>query len=236
MRNKLFIFIPFLVLALALSACGASPQPRTLSVSGNGTVFLTPDIAYIYIGIHNEDPAVATAVNNNNTQTQALVDALKNAGIASEDIQTSNFSVYTTSQYDKVTGVSTGTSYAVDNTVYVTVRDLGKLGTLLNTAVSAGANNINSITFDVADKTAAMAQARTKAMANASSLAGELAQTAKVTLGEIQTVTYSDNSPTPYSSYGMGGGGSGLAPNASVPIQPGLTQITVTVSVTYTIK
>jgi uncharacterized protein YggE len=235
MRNKLSILIPVLVLALALSACGTAPQPRSLSVSGNGIVYLTPDIAYIYIGVHNEDPVIATAVNNNNTQTQALVDALKNAGIVTEDIQTSNFSVYSSPQYDKVTGASTGvTSYSVDNTVYVTVRDLGKLGTLLNTAVSAGANNINSITFDVADKTAAMAQARTKAMANASSLASELAQTAKVTLGEIQTVTYSDNSPTPY-GYGMGGGGA-AAPNASVPIQPGLTQITVMVSVTYTIK
>jgi uncharacterized protein YggE len=235
MRNKLFIIIPFLVLALALSACGTAPQPRTLSVNGNGTVYLTPDIAYIYIGVHTDDPTIASAVNNNNTQTQALVDALKSAGIAGEDIQTSNFSVYSSPQYDKVTGASTGvTSYSVDNTVYVTVRDLGKLGTLLNTAVSAGANNINSITFDVADKTAAMAQARTKAMANASSLASELAQTAKVTLGEIQTVTYSDNSPTPY-GYGMGGGGA-AAPNASVPIQPGLTQITVMVSVTYNIK
>ena len=95
MRNKLSIFVPVLVLALVLSACGAAPQPRTLNVSGNGTVYLTPDIAYIYIGVHNEDPAIATAVNNNNTQTQALVDALKNAGIAAADIQTSNFSVYT---------------------------------------------------------------------------------------------------------------------------------------------
>jgi uncharacterized protein YggE len=235
MRNKLTIFVPILVLALALSACGTAPQARTLSVSGNGTVYLTPDIAYIYIGVHTDDPAIATAVNNNNTQTQALVDALKNAGIAAVDIQTSNFSVYSSPNYDKVTGQSTGVnSYGVDNTVYVTVRDLGKLGSLLNTAVSAGANNINSITFDVADKTAAMAQARTKAMANASSLASELAQTAKVTLGEIQTVTYSDNSPTPY-AYGMGGGGAS-APNASVPIQPGLTQITVSVGVTYAIK
>jgi len=233
MRSKLSIFV--IVLAILLSACGTAPQIRTLNVSGNGTIYLTPDIAYIYIGVHTEDPTIATAVNNNNNQTQALVDALKNAGVAAVDLQTSNFSVYSTSQYDKVTGQSTGTAYAVDNTVYVTVRDLSKIGSLLNTAVGAGANNINSITFDVADKTAAMAQARQKAMTNASSLASELAQTAGVKLGEIQSVSYSDNSPIAY-SYGMGGGGAAAAPNASVPIQPGLTQISVTVSVTYTLK
>ena len=235
MRTKLSLFVLGLVLALVLSACGAAAQPRTLNVSGNGTVYLTPDIAYIYIGVHTEDPAIATAVSINNTQTQALVDALKNAGVATVDIQTSNFNVYNPDSYDKLTGLPTGTTYAVDNTVYVTVRDLTTLGSLLNTAVEAGANNINSITFDVADKTAAMAQARQKAMANASSLASELAQTAGVKLGEIQDVSYSDNSAMPY-YYGMGGGGGAEAPNASVPIQPGLTQITVTVSVTYTIK
>jgi uncharacterized protein YggE len=85
----------------------------------------------------------------------------------------------------------------------------------------------------VADKTAAMEQARQKAMTNASNLAAELAKTAGLKLGEIQNVTYSDNSPSPY--YGMGGGGA-AAPNASVPIQPGQTQISVTVSVMYTIK
>jgi uncharacterized protein len=234
MRTKLSMFVLVLILALVLSACGtAAAQPRTLNVSGNGTIYLTPDIANIYIGVHTEDPVIATAVNNNNTQTQALVDALKNAGVAAKDIQTSNFSVYNTQSSDKLSGQPTGSSYAVDNTVCITVRDLSKLGSLLNTAVAAGANNINSITFDVADKTAAMAQARQKAMANASSLAAELAQTAGVKLGEIQNVSYSDNSPMPY--YGMGGGGA-AAPNAAVPIQPGQTQISVTVSVTYTIK
>jgi uncharacterized protein len=235
MRTKLSMFVPVLFFALVLSACGpaASAQPRTLNVSGNGTIYLTPDIAYIYIGVHTDDPDIALAVSHNNTQTQALVDALKNMDIAAVDIQTSNFSVYTNQSYDKMSGQSTGTYFSVDNTVYITVRDLTKLGSLLNTAVGAGANNINSITFDVADKTTAMAQARQKAMANASTLAAELAKTAGVKLGEIQTITYSDNSPMPY--YGIGGGGAS-APNASVPIQPGQTQISVTVSVTYNIK
>jgi uncharacterized protein YggE len=71
-------------------------------------------------------------------------------------------------------------------------------------------------------------------MANASSLATELAKTAGVALGQIQAISYSDNSPLPY--YGMMGGGGASAPNASVPIQPGQTQISVTVSVTYALK
>jgi uncharacterized protein YggE len=236
MRTKLSILIPVLVLALVFSACGpaASAQPRTLNVSGNGTVYLTPDIAYIYVGVNTDDPDIAKAVSQNNTQTQALVDALKNNGIAAADIQTSNFSVYYNNPSSgKLPDLTTDSYFTVNNTVYITVRDLTKLGSLLNTAVSAGANNINSITFDVADKTAAMTQARQKAMANASDLADELAKTASVKLGDIQSITYSDNSPMPY--YGMGGGGA-AAPNVSVPIQPGQTQISVTVSVTYYIK
>jgi uncharacterized protein YggE len=238
MRTKLFLFVPILILVFILSACGNAPaQARTLVVSGNGTVSLTPDIAYIYIGVHTDDPDLASGVSRNNTQAQTLVDALKNAGIDGTDIQTSNFSVYTNGNqgFDKATGQTTnaGVYYSVDNTVYVTMRDLSKLGTILNTAVSSGANSINSISFDVADKTAAMEQARQKAMTNASNLAAELAKTAGLKLGEIQNVTYSDISPSPY--YGMGGGGA-AAPNASVPIQPGQTQISVTVSVTYTLK
>ena len=239
MRTKLSVLIFILVLALALSACGTAPaQPGTLNVSGNGTVYLTPDIAYVTLGVHTEDPDLASGVSKNNTQAQALVDALKNAGIAAKDIQTSNFSVYNNNNngqtIDKTTGqvINTG-YYSVDNSVNVTVRDLTHLGSILKTAVNSGANNINSISFDVADKTAAMQQARQKAMTNASSLANELAKTANVQLGGIQNITYSDNSPMPY--FGVGGGGAS-APNASVPIQPGQTQISVTVSVTYALK
>jgi uncharacterized protein YggE len=236
MHTKRTLFIFALILVLVLSACGspASTVTRTLTVSGNGTIYLTPDIAYIYIGVNTEDTDIAQAVSKNNTQAQILADALKNAGVATTDIQTSNFSVYSDQKTtDPNTGLANGYNYTVDNTVYVTVRDLSKLGSLLNAAVGAGANTINSITFDVADKTSAQTQARQKAMDNATALAGELAQTAKVTLGTIQSITYSDNSYSPY--YGMGGGGAS-APNASVPIQPGQTQISVSVSITYAIK
>ena len=233
MRTKLTLLVSVLVLALALSACGpaASGETRSLSVTGSGMVSLTPDIAYIYIGVHTENRDIAQALAENNLQAQAVADALKNAGVAVEDIQTSSFSVWSMEDYDEVGQAYT--KYTVDNSVYVTVRDLSNLGTLLNTVVGSGANTINSIQFDVADKTAALTEARQKAMENAAALAGELAQVAGLSLGEIQTITYTDSMPYPY--YGMGGGGAS-APNASVPIQPGQLQISVTVNVTYAVR
>ncbi len=234
MRTKFFFIVPLLALALVLSACGpvaTGDTTRQLSVSGTGTVNLAPDIAYLYLGVHTEDADIAAALDRNNTSSQSLVDALVNLGIDSRDIQTSNFSVYSMEDYTD-NGMSY-IKYSVDNNVYVTVRDLTRLGALLNTAVAAGANSINSLSFDVADKGAALAEARQKAMDNANSLAAELAQVAGVTIGEIQTITYADYYPSPY--YGMGGGGAS-APNASVPIQPGQIQVVVTVNVTYGIK
>jgi len=239
MRSKLILLVS--VLALALSACSGSTAAtptladRNISVTGNGIVYITPDIAYIYVGVHTEDPDIAQAVERNNTQAQAVVDALRNMGVAAADIQTSSFSVYSSQQYDPMTNLPSGYTYMVDNTVYITVRDLTTLGRLLNTVVGAGANNINSIQFDMADKTAAMAEARQKAMGSAASLAQELAGIAGVQLGEVQSISYTDYVPTYY--YGIGGGGGGgAAPNATVPIQPGQMQISATVSVTYGIK
>jgi uncharacterized protein YggE len=234
MRTKLSLLGTVIVFSLLLSACGPSSAARSLTVTGNGSISLTPDIAYIYLGVTTDNLDITQAVDSNNAQAQALVDALKKAGVAAEDIQTSNFSVYSNQKFtDPSSSLPIGSTYTVNNTVYVTVRDLSHLGALLTAAVSSGANTINSITFDVADKTAAQAQARQKAMDNAGALAGELAQTAKVSLGAIQTITYSEYMYSPYS--GMGGGGAS-APNASVPIQPGQTQVSVSVSVTYEIK
>ncbi|MFH2102765.1 MAG: SIMPL domain-containing protein [Chloroflexota bacterium] len=239
MRTKYLFPTVALAIILVLSACApaatsSSETTRTMAITGNGTVYLTPDIAYIYIGVHTEDADVAASVDANNAQAQAVVDALQGMGVAANDIQTSNFSVWASQQYDPMTGLMTGVVYMVDNTVYVTVRELDNLGELLNTAIDAGANNINSIQFDVADKTAALAQARQLAVENAGDLAGELAQVSGVELGEIQYIGYSDYYPTPYYGYGMGGGGGGS--EMSAPINPGQIQLTVTVSITYAIK
>ena len=237
MRLKLSVLVLLLSALFLLSACGPAgvAQAHSLSVSGSGTVSVAPDIAYINIGIHTENADLTMAVNQNNSQTQALIDALQKAGVAGEDIQTSNFNVYTNQGYDKVTGQPLDSkTYAVDNTATVTVRDLTKLGSLLSASIATGANNINGITFDVADKTKATTEARQKAMMDAAAIAAEMAKNAGLTLGGIQSLSYSENPPIPY--YGVGGGGGKAQSVSNVPIQPGKTQISVTVDVTYQLK
>ncbi len=237
MKKFYTLIAALLVMATLLSACGAAPSAqavRTLSVNGTGTISLTPDIAYIYLGVHSEDPSASESVASNNAQTQKVIDALKNLGIDEKDIRTTNFSIWPSTQYSP-DGTQTGTTYMVDNTVYVTIRDLAKLGDLLDSVIKAGANTVNSIQFDVADKTEALKQARDEAVKNAEAQAGELAQAAGVTLGDVQTIGFYDSVPSPVYEGGKGGGGA-MAADIAVPIQPGQMTLTVTVSMTYAIK
>jgi uncharacterized protein len=218
-----------------MPVAGTVPPVRSLTVSGTGRVLLKPDIAYINIGVHTERPVASEAVDVNNADTQKVIDALKGVGVAADDITTTNFSIWQNTPYS-ADGTPTTPIYAVDNTVYVTVRDLAGLGDLLDAAVAAGANNVNSIQFDVADKTKVKTDARSEAVKAAKAQAEELAATTGVTLGAIQTVSYFDSVPGPfYESKGFGGGGGDLAAS-TVPINPGSMEISVTVTLTYEIK
>jgi hypothetical protein len=242
MRNKTLLVSGIVLLALALGACSptimanAAPPVRTLSVNGTGQVLLSPDIAYIYIGVHSEQDTAAEAVAANNQETQKVIDALKEAGVKAEDIRTTNFSIWPNQQYGP-DGQPIGTRYVVDNSVFVTVRELDNLGDLLDSAVAAGANSINSIQFDVADKTEALKKAREEAVKDAKEQANELADAAGIKLGEMQTISFYDSAPVPYlDTYGKGGGGAVAVEAAAVPIQPGQLTLTVTVSMSYEIK
>ena len=239
MKTKIFFLVTILVLGAVLTACGPStitvqPQPpqRLITVTGTGKVTLTPDIAYISIGVHTQNANAKDAVNENNTQAQAVVAAIKGFGVADKDIQTTNFSIYPQQQYDN-NGKLTGILYVVDNTVYVTVRDLTKLGDLLDSTISSGANNINSIQFDVADKTGALSQARLAAVADARKQADELTKATSVTLGEVQTISYYDSTAPITVQYAKA---DTLNAAASVPVQAGSMQISTTVTIVYGLK
>ncbi len=237
MKTKSLITFTVIALALLVGACApaSNADVRTLSVSGSGEAMLSPDIAYVYVGVHTEAPSAAEAVEQNTTQTEALIQAIRDFGIEANDIRTTNFSIYPMDRFDPATGLPSGEKvYAADNTVYVTVRDLATLGDLLDTAVQAGANTVNNVQFDVEEKDEALQQARAEAVSDARAQAEALAQAAGLSLGEIQSISFFDAQPYPIFE-GKGGGFAGDVA-ATVPIQPGQLTFTVNVSVTYELR
>jgi uncharacterized protein YggE len=240
-KKMLFIFVTILA-SIALSACVAPASSANaavtpisqMSVNGTGLVYVVPDIAYIYMGVHTQASSVAQALQDNTQAAQTLKNALVAQGVEEKDIQTSNFNVYPQPQYD-TSGKPTGTLYAVDNTVFVTVRKLDTLGTLLDVVTKNGANNINGVSFDIQDKNAALEQARKLAIQDAQKQAEQVAADAGVKLGRIINISlYNANAPVTLEGKGGGGGSSMMA--AQVPVSSGQLSITADVNLIYEIN
>jgi len=240
-KNSIIIVVTLLIGAVLLSACGlieaqgvTPTSERYIRVSGSGEVAVVPDIAYINIGVHSEAEDVSSALEANNTQATKLTEALQAEGIEAKDIQTTSFNVYPQTRYDNM-GQPVGTSYVVDNTVYITVRDLTKLGKMLDSAISAGANNIYGISFDIADKETVLAQARELAIKYAEAKAQSVAAVAGVTLGQILSIDVSTPTYTqPYYGFGTGKGSGGL--ETSVPVSAGQIIVSYTATLNYAIE
>jgi hypothetical protein len=247
MASKKWVTVGIVLLigALVLSACGGTagsaaqttPQGlvRTVTVVGQGKASGTPDVAHINIGVETSAASAQDAVNANKVNMNALLAKIKALGIADKDIQTSNFSIYTERSQTYPTDTKAGTPdsvlYRVSNQVNLTVRDVAKLGDILDQAVSAGANSIYGVYFSVEDTTALEAQAREKAVADAKSRAETLAKLNGVTVGQVVTISEVIGSSTPvyYSAAkadGLGG----------VPVEAGQFEVTMSVQVTYEIK
>ena len=233
-RNTLILLT---LAGLLLGGCAGSAATQSrpqLTVSGTGIVRLTPDLATINLGVTTQDNDVAQAVAANNLTAQAITDAVKGLGVAPEDVRTAYFNVSPQPQYDQ-TGMPTGqTIYWVNNTLLVTLRQVDQLGTLLQAAVEAGANNINGVSFDVADKSRAEEQARQAAMQDAAKRAARLATAAGAALGEVLSIytgssTYGNVSYVEAANAGAGG-------TSAVPIAPGTFDVQIDVTVIYALN
>ncbi len=239
MKNKTLWIFASLIIVLVLSACSGgvatpvTPSQRLINVTGTGTVYLTPDVAYINIGVRSQAEQVTEALTQNTNQAQAVASALKELGVDALDIQTSAFNVYPQQEYGPM-GEVVRTVYVVENTVYVTVRDLNKLGQMLDVVVRSGANTINGIQFDILDKSAAESQARKLAVENAKKQAQELADAAGVKLGPLVAVNvYMTSPPSPFFT---GKGGVRMDMAQSVPVSAGQLVMSMDASLSYEIK
>jgi len=149
--------------ALAQTSTDAAFKATTFSLSAYGETRVAPDMATITLGVQTEAPTAADALKANGTRMNQVMAALKKAGIAERDIQTSNLNLnaqyaYEQNQPPRLTG------YQASNQVTITVRDLTKLGATVDATVNAGANTVNGISFGLANPQVAEDAARLDAV------------------------------------------------------------------------
>jgi uncharacterized protein YggE len=219
------------VLALAGCASGngasaASTNLPGITTRGLGTVPMTPDTVTIVLGVQTRGPSAKGALDANTAQATALINVLKNRGVAAADLQTSQLSVNPT--YDSATGRTTG--YEVTNQVTATLHDVDAAGGLIDAAGEAAGDavRIQQLSFSIADDSAARARARADAVRQAQAHAKQMADAAGVRLGRLQSITEVPvNPPNPL---GREGAPATVAP---VPVEPGSQKLTVMVEVVY---
>ncbi len=230
------------VLALAIAPAFAQepppapgPRPAIFVLSGEGKASATPDLAIINSGVVSEGASAREALDANTSAMAKLIAAIKESGIEDKDIATSGFSVqprYIYSQRNDGTQEPPRISgYEVRNTVTVKVRDLTKLGAILDKAVTEGSNQVESLTFDIADKKALTDDARKAALADARSKAELYATAAGVKLGRLRELSEQTGGgyPPPRPMLRM----EAKAQSADVPIEPGEQELTVNVTATW---
>lgn len=209
--------------------------PRVIAVSGLGEVKTRPDMALISSGVVTEGVTAKDALAKNNAAMAAVIKALKDAGVAEDDIQTSNFSVspkYPPYQPNQTTAPRI-VGYTVSNQVTAAVKDLKKLGGILDTLVQSGSNQMNGISFDVNEPKPLLDEARKKAVADARAKAELYAAAAGVSLGKVILISESSAVMPPMPMFDK----RAMATEAaSVPIAAGQQTISANVSITYEIQ
>lgn len=223
--------------ALAASV-GASPSPntsqRTVSVIGNGKVTAQPDIATIQVGVETRAESAQAAAQDNTQLMAKVLAALKDAGIADKDMQTANYNLYVDQQRGPNGELLKPVQYVASNTVRATVRDLDKVGAVLDAVVTAGANQVQGISFGVADMSKLQIQAETNALDDAKARAQALAERAGLQLGDVLSISENISSPPP--SLPMIGVFDLARAAQPVPVQPGELVFSAQVQVVYAIR
>lgn len=223
-------------LAIALIATPALAQvnpPPVISVSGEGTVSVPPDLAVVDGGVTSDAKTAREAAEANNAAMAKVLAALKSAGIAEKDMQTSRLSLFP--QYEQQTRPNPGpnviSGYRASNRVTIRVRDVTKVAGAIDTLVSSGANEIGGINFMVTKASQLLDDARTQAIADARRKAEIYAKAAGVTLGApINISEDSGSAPAPMMLRKM------AADVASAPVAQGEEVLRVNVSVSWEIK
>jgi len=222
---------------VALAGCGqvgttttaAGAAANTVTASGAGTSQAVPDTAEMSFGVTTTSANAKTALDEASRSAAQIASAVKKQGIAGEDIQTQDVSVYP--QTVNQSGKQVITGYQASLSVTVKVRDISKLGEVISAANAAGANDISGPTFTVADPAPARAKAIEEAVADARKSAEAMAKAAGKSVGAVLNMSSSDaGQPVTFGASDAAGAAK------SVPIQPGQLDITANVVVVFELK
>jgi uncharacterized protein len=213
----------------AAPALGQGIPPPMISVTGEATVSVPPDLAEVDGGVSSEAKTAREASEANNAAMAKVLAALKGAGIDAKDIQTSRLSLQPQSAPNR-TGPSAVVGYRASNRVTLRVRDVTRVANVIDTLVGAGANEIGGINFMVSQASKLLDEAREQAVADARRKAEIYAKAAGVTLGAPLSIS-EEGSPGPMPFRKMA---AGMA--VSAPVAQGEETLAVTVSVSWAIK
>lgn len=227
--------LPIALLVCCTLSLAAEDLPRTISVSGTGTAGSPPDMATIQTGVLTTANNAKDALAANNKAMETVLTALKNRNIDAKDIQTSGFSVYP--EYRRVSGPSPRggprtneiIGYRVSNNVSVKVRNLPRLGEILDGLVKAGSNQVSGISFGIADSKAITNEARKDAIDDARGRAELYAAATGVKVGKVISISeQSIQRPQPFARMAMA-----ADMGSSVPIATGEQQVSASINVMY---
>jgi uncharacterized protein len=211
-----------------------TPPEHTITVSGTGTVVVSPDIADLRLGVSVSKPTVKAARAAAADSMTRIIAALKKLGIADKDIKTTNLSLQPVYTYPSNGGTPKLTGYTLTNTVAVTIRDLDVIGDAIDDSLAAGATTMDGVSFRVEDPATAEEQARKEAMAQAKSKAETLATSAGTRITGVSTISET-SSPIPYPIPYYGENAAGAVRDVATPVQAGTNEVVVNVAVVYLI-
>lgn len=214
---------------------GATDQApeHTISVVGSGKVTVVPDQATVRLGVLVERSTAKAARNDAAVAMTAVVAALRKLGIAERDIATATVSLGPVYDYTSTPSTPKIRGYQLQNVVSVTVRNLDVLSDVLDNSVAAGATSIEGVSFDIADRAAAEAQARQAAVKDAKAKAQTLADGVGVRIVGVASMSESVSTPVWYDrSFAAA---AGAKPDVSTPVLAGTSDVTISVSVAFLI-
>jgi len=199
-----------------------------ITVTGTGTIDVTPDVARVMVSVQTTASTAAQAEADNATAADRVRTLVVRAGVSATDIKTLSLQVWP--RYDYRTGKSVLNGFEASQTLQFTIHDLTRIGRVIDAAVAGGATTVEGITYDTNDHTAASAQALARAVKDAQVKARAMADAAGIRLGSIVSITDLQNAAYPFPILRA-------APTAGTATQvsPPDVQLTVSVTVGWTI-